>query len=51
MKFTSSTSATARGWRWAKLNPPKNKIMNNLTQSRWLPVVLLTGLNLFLPFT
>jgi len=25
--------------------------MNNLTQSRWLPVVLLTGLNLFLPFT
>ena len=50
MKFTSCTSATARGWRWAKLNPPKNKIMNDLTQSRWLPIVLLTCSNIFMTF-
>ncbi len=40
----------ARGWLWAKLNPPKNKFMNDLTQSRWLPVVLLTFSNIFMTF-
>jgi len=47
MKFASSTSAMVRVWLWAKLLP-KNKIMNDLTQSRWLPVVLLTCSNVFM---
>ena len=42
--------ATARVWRWAKLNLPKNKFMNELIQSRWLPVVLLVGSNIFMTF-
>ena len=50
MKFTFCTSATARGWRWAKLNLPKNKIQNELSQSRWLPIVLLTLSNIFMTF-
>jgi uncharacterized protein (DUF486 family) len=49
MRFTFCTSATARGWRWAKPFP-KNKFMNDLTQSRWLPIMLLTCSNVFMTF-
>ena len=49
MKFASCTSATARGWRWAKPNLPKI-FMNDLAQSRWLPIVLLTVSNVFMTF-
>jgi len=41
------TSATARVWRWAK---PRLRIefMNEIAQSRWLPIVLLTCSNIFM---
>src|SRR5580692_10025860 len=42
--------ATAHGVPWANRNPPKNKIMSALTQSRWLPFVLLTLSNIFMTF-
>ena len=45
----SSTSGMVRGWLWAKLFQ-KIKFMNDLTPSRWLPVALLIGSNVFMTF-
>lgn len=40
----------AHGWPWAKLNLRMNRFMKLLTQSRWLPFVLLTCSNVFMTF-
>jgi uncharacterized protein (DUF486 family) len=39
----------ARVWHWAK-QVPTNKFMNEIIQTRWLPIVLLTGSNIFMTF-
>ena len=40
----------ARAWRWANLNPPQNKCMNSLIQTRWFPIALLSCSNVFMTF-